>query len=200
MEQLPPLTAEEIESNFNRFRALCEKLGERSQYALALVDHFGERLALCPASGKKDYHRSTPGGLIDHSLRVLMNARTLTKAFGWQIDRDSLIIACLFHDLGKVGDVDTDYYVPAEEWRQQKMGETYTYNKDIQYMSVPHRGVFLCQHFGLQLKMEEILAITLNDGWVVEENKPYCLKEPLLAHVVMTADYISCMQEKGSFP
>lgn len=200
MEQLPPLTAEEIELNFNRFRSLCEKLGERAQFALALVDHFGERLALCPASGKKDYHRSTPGGLIDHSLRVLMNARTLAKAFGWQVSKESLIIACLFHDLGKVGDINNDYYVAAEEWRQQKLGETYTYNKDIPYMSVPHRGVYLCQHFGLQLTMEEILAISLNDGWVVEENKPYCLKEPLLAHIVMTADYISTMQEKGSFP
>ena len=194
------LTPEEIEENFNKFRSLCEKLGDRSEPALAMVDHLGERLALCPASGKKDYHNSFPGGLIDHSLRVLMNARTLAKAFSWTIPKESLIIACLFHDLGKVGDVNDDYYVAAEEWRQQKLGETYTYNKDIQYMSVPHRGVFLCQHFGLQLKMEEILAITLNDGWVVEENKPYCLKEPLLAHVVMTADYISCMQEKGAFP
>jgi len=34
---------------------------------------------------------------------------------------------------------------------------------------------------------------------VADENKPYCLKEPLLAHVVMTADYLSTMQEKGAF-
>jgi hypothetical protein len=194
------LTPEEIEENFNSYRGLCEKLGDRADAALALVDHFGERLALCPASGKKDFHNSFPGGLIDHSLRVYMNARTLVKSFGWTVDKQSLIVACLFHDLGKVGDVDNDYYVPAEDWRREKLGETYTYNKDVQYMSVPHRGVFLCQHFGLKLTQDEMLAITLNDGWVVEENKPYCLKEPLLAHVVMTADYISCMQEKGSFP
>jgi len=193
------LTPEEIASNFDKYRSLCEKLGDRSEPALRLVDDLGERLALCPASGKKDYHHSFPGGLVDHSLRVLQNAMTLAKAFGWKVPKDSLIIACLFHDLGKVGDHKSDYYVPAEQWRAEKLGELYTYNKDIQYMSVPHRGVFLCQHYGLRLTQDETLAITLNDGFVVDENKPYCLKEPLLAHIVMTADYISTRQEKGDF-
>jgi len=193
------LTAEDIEKNFNKFRSLCEKLGERSPAALALVDGLGERLALCPASGKKDYHNAFPGGLVDHSLRVLGNAMRYAKAFEWTLTRDSLIIGCLFHDLGKVGDHENDYYVPAEEWRAQKLGELYTYNKDMQYMTVPARGVFLCAHYGLKLTQDETLAILLNDGWVVDENKPYCLKEPLLAHVVMTADYLSTMQEKGAF-
>jgi len=193
------LSAEEIEKNYNKYRSLCEKLGERSPAALALVDGLGERLALCPASGKKDYHNSFPGGLVEHSLRVLGNAMKYAKAFEWSLPKDSLIIGCLFHDLGKVGDHEKDYYVPAEEWRAQKLGELYTYNKDMQYMSVPARGVFLCSHFGLKLTQAETLAILLNDGWIVDENKPYCLKEPLLAHVVMTADYMSTMQEKGSF-
>lgn len=46
------LTPEEITENFDKFRSLCEKLGERSPAALAMVDHLGERLALCPASGR----------------------------------------------------------------------------------------------------------------------------------------------------
>ena len=194
------LTPEEIASNFEKLRSLCEKLGERSEAALRLVDGLGERLAMCPASGKKDYHNSFPGGLVDHSLRVLQNAMILTKAFGWKVPKDSLIIASLFHDLGKVGDHENDYYIPAEQWRAEKLGETYTYNRNMQYMSVPHRGVFLCNHFGLQLTQDETLAILLNDGFVLEENKSYCLKEPLLAHIIMTADYISTRQEGGAFP
>jgi hypothetical protein len=193
------LTAEEIEKSFNKYRALCEKLGPRSTDALALVDGLGERLALCPASGKKDYHNAFPGGLVDHSLRVLGNAMTYVKSMGWTVPKDSLIISCLFHDLGKVGDHEKDYYVLAEDW-QAKRGELYSYNREIDHMSVPHRGVFLCNHYGLKLTRDETLAILLNDGWVVEENKQYCLKEPLLAHVVMTADYVSTMQEKGRFP
>lgn len=190
------LTAEEIEENFNKVRSLCSNLGERSVHALNLVDSLGERLALCPASGKKDYHNAFPGGLIDHSLRVLGNAIQLKKTFGWKIPKESLIISCLFHDLGKVGDHKNDYYVNAEDW-QQKRGELYGYNKHMQYMSVPHRSVFLCQHYGLILTQDEFLAILLNDGFVIDENKPYCLKEPILAHVVMTADYLSTRQEKN---
>jgi len=193
------LTPEEIAANFDKFRSLCERLGERSPAALRLVDHLGERLALCPASGRKDFHQAIPGGLVDHSLRVLGNAMKLSKAFGWDLPKDSLIIGCLFHDLGKVGDVDDDYYVPqTSDWHREKLGEMYTHNKKIKYMTVPHRGVWLCQHFGLTLTQDEWLSIMLNDGWVLQENKAYCLKESDLVHVVMTADYISTKQEKDA--
>lgn len=194
------LTAEQIEENFNRFRSLMQKLGDRSEPATAMVDALGERLALCPASAKKDFHAAYPGGLIEHSLRVLTNALTYSKAFGWKLPKDSLILSCLCHDLGKVGDVDNEYYIAAEEWRAQKLGELYTYNYNMQYMSNPDRSIFLLQHYGVKLTQDEHLAIRLNDGYVVEENKTYCLKEPLLAHVVMTADYMSTMVEKGMFP
>lgn len=196
------LSPEVIEQNWNKVRTLCDKpLGDRAPAALAMLDGLGVRLATCPASAKREFHNAFPGGLLEHSLRVLGNAMILSKAFGWVVPRDSLIISTIFHDLGKVGDDKSDYYVPqTEQWRIDKNGEIYTYNKDIQWMSVPARGVWLCQHYGLKLTQDESLAIMLNDGWVVVENKPYCLKEPLLAHVVMTADYIATMQEKGSFP
>lgn len=195
------LTPEEIEQNWKRMQSLLEKCGDRAPDAIRMVEALGERLALCPASGKRDYHNAFPGGLVDHSLRVLGNAVRLTGTFGWQVPRDSLILACLLHDLGKVGDHERDYYVPqTDQWRVDKLGEEYTRSKEIQYMTVPDRSIFLCQHFGLKLKQDELLAIRLHDGFVVEENKPYCLKEPLLAHVVMTADYIATIQEKGLLP
>jgi len=196
------ITPEEIAENFDKFRSLCEKLGDRSEAALRLVDSLGERLALCPASGKKDFHNAFPGGLVEHSLRVLQNAMTLCKGFGWKIPKDSLIIACLFHDIGKVGLVHddgtlNDYYVPQDsEWHREKLGELYKYNKHIQYMLTPQRSVYMCQAFGLNLKVDEYLSILLNDGFVVDENKQYCLKISPLVFAVMTADYISTMQEK----
>lgn len=201
------LTPEEIDTNWKKYRALLEKnLGDRTEAATRLLDTLENDLSLCPASGRKDYHRATPGGLVEHSLRVLRNAMTLSKAFGWSVPKDSLIIGCLFHDLGKVGTVDVDgnvvpYYVPqTSDWHREKIGEMYVHNKDMQYMTVPQRGVWLCNHFGLRLTNDEYLSILLNDGWVLQENKPYCLKEPLLSHIVMTADYISTAQEKGMFP
>lgn len=194
------LTPEQIEENFLQYRSLCEKLGDRAEAAVGMVDALGARLATCPASGKVQFHNAFPGGLVEHSLRVLKNAMRLTKGFGWQLPKDSLIIGTLFHDLGKVGDHEQDYYIPQTDgWKKEKYGEVYTYNSELPYMTVPLRGLFLCQHFGVKLTHDEMLAIYLNDGFVLEENKQFCLKEPLLAHVVMTADYQATMMEKGVF-
>lgn len=192
------LTPEQIAENFEKFRSFMEKLGDRSAPALSLVDHLGERLAMCPASSRKEYHAAFPGGLVDHSLRLLSNALKLCKTFNWDVPKDSLIIGCLLHDLGKVGDHEKDYYVPQDsDWHREKLGEMYKHNKDIQYMTVPDRGVWLCQRFGLELTQDEWLAIKLNDGQYAEENAPYKMKEPLLADIVHLADYISCKQEKN---
>lgn len=195
------LTPEQIEENYNRYRALCEKLGTRSPAALALVDGLGERLAVCPASAKLSFHNAFPGGLVEHSLRVLNNAMNLCKGFGWKFPKESLIIGTLFHDLGKVGDHENDYYIPqTDSWKKDKYGEVYSYNPELSYMTVPHRGVFLCQHFGLTLNRDEMLAILLNDGQYTDENRPYALKEPHLADVVHMADLIATKQEKGLIP
>lgn len=192
------LTPEQIAENFEKYRGFLEKLGDRSEAALALVDHLGERLALCPASSRKEHHHAIPGGLVDHSLRVLGNSLKLVKAFGWDIPKDSLIIGCLFHDLGKVGDHQDDYYVPQDsDWHRDKLGEMYKHNKNIMYMTVPDRGVWLCQHFGLSLTQDEWLSIKLNDGQYAEENAPYKMKEPLLVDAVHLADLISTKQEKN---
>lgn len=191
------LTPDQIVDNFNKFRSFMEKLGERSEAALALVDGLGDRLAICPASSRLEYHNATAGGLVEHSLRVLTNALKLCKTFGWDLPKDSLIIGCLMHDLGKVGDHEKDLYLPQDsDWHRDKLGEMYKHNRDMQYMTVPDRGVWLCQHFGLRLTQAEWLAIKLNDGQYDETNAPYKMKEPRLADVVHIADVISTKQEK----
>ena len=196
------LTPEEIASNFEKYRSFLEKIGDRSDAALRLVDSLGEKLAMCPASSRKEWHSSYPGGLVEHSLRVLTNALKIIKTFGWDIPKESIIISALLHDIGKVGfvnddDTVTDYYIPQDsDWHRDKLGEMYKHNKDMSYMTTPQRSVHLCQSFGLRLKKNEYLSILLNDGFVLDENKPYCLKIDPLVYAVMTADYIATMQEK----
>lgn len=193
------LAPEDIAANFDKYRSFMEKLGDRSEAALALVDHLGERLALCPASSRKEYHNAFPGGLVEHSLRVLTNALKLCKTFSWDLPKESLIIGALLHDMGKVGDHEQDYYIPQDsDWHRDKLGEMYKHNKSMQYMTVPDRGVWLCQHFGLKLTQAEFLAIKLNDGQYDETNAPYKMKEPRLADVIHIADVISTKQEKES--
>jgi hypothetical protein len=195
-------TPEEITANFDKFRMFMTKLGDRSEVAVAMVDSLGEHLAMCPASSRKDFHNCAPGGLVEHSLRVLTNTMRLVKTFGWEVPKDSLIISALFHDIGKVGLVEddgslSDFYVPqTSDWHRDKLGEMYICNKTMQFMTTSQRSVHMCQGFGLKLKKDEYLSILLNDGFVLDENKPYCLKINPLVYAVMTADYLSTMQEK----
>jgi len=196
------LTPEEIESNWGKFCGFLEKLGDRTSAAKEMVEGLGEeRLCLTPASSRTSFHNCFPGGLVDHSLRVLGNAVKLCKTFGWKIQPDSLIIGCLFHDLGKVGDHKSEYYLPNDsDWHRDKLGALYKINEDMQYMTVPDRGVFLCAHYGLKLTQDEFLAIKLNDGQYEDANKAYGMKEPMLADVVHLADVIATKQEKGMLP
>lgn len=196
------LTPEEIEQNWKRFVDLCGKTGPRSEALNAMLNELDERLCLCPASAKTDYHGAFPGGLVDHSLRVLNNLVALNKSFDWKLNKDSMIIAALFHDIGKVGmpgkGAENDFYIDqTDQWRRDKLGEVYRYNDKLQYMGTPDRSVFIMQHYGIQLTADEWLAIKLNDGFVYEPNKPYCIKIAPLVYGVQTADYVSTMIEKN---
>lgn len=197
------LTPEEIESNWQRFSSLCEKLGDRTDAVQGMLDELDMRLCLCPASAKVDYHGAFPGGLVDHSLRVLNGLVALNKAFDWKLKKESMIIGALFHDLGKVGmpgkDDENNFYIEQTDsyWRD-KRGEAYTYNNKQTYLTTPDRTVFLLQHYGIKLTADEWLAVKLNDGFVLEINRPYCLKINPLVYGVMTADYNATMIEKPS--
>jgi|SRR5579863_1063732 len=198
------LTPEQIEQNWKKFVGLCDRCPTRGKVLCEMLNELEERLCLCPASAKRDYHGAFPGGLVDHSLRVLNNLVVLNNGYAWKLPKESMIIAALFHDIGKVGmpgkGSENDFYLPqTDQWRADKMGEEYKYNDEQQYLSTPDRSLFLMQHYGVQLTTDEFLAIKLNDGFKPEENKKYCLKISPLVYGVQTADYISTMEEKPGF-
>jgi len=195
------LTPEDINSNWHRYYELCTRLGDRSPAVTSMLDELDERLCLCPASAKRDFHGAFPGGLVDHSLRVLNHLIILNRSFSWKLPKESMIIAALFHDVGKVGmpgrSPSNDFYVDqVDNWRREKMGEVYKYNDSLPYMTTPDRSLFLLQHYGVQLTADESLAVKLNDGFSPEENKPYCLKVTPLVYGLMTSDYVATMVEK----
>ena len=54
----------------------------------------------------------------------------------------NLIFAALHHDLGKVGDLDKDYYIPQDsEWHRKNRGEIFKHNPKLQYMTVTDRAI-----------------------------------------------------------
>jgi len=187
----------QIAENWALFRKLCGRLGTRTENVQKMLDYFEDRAPYAPASSRTEYHGAYAGGLVEHSIRVLTIARKLNKALDYGHDIEELIMSCLFHDWGKVGDMTHDRYLPQEsDWHRER-GMVYTHNKDAQFMMVDDCSMFLFNQFGITLTQDEWLAIQLNDGPYPAKNHPYGMKEPNLALIVHAADRFACVEEEG---
>lgn len=195
------LSEEQIVANWEKYSSLLLQTGEhRKEQLQALLDHLGDRLVMCPASSKKEYHNCFVGGLVDHSLRVLKNCTRLMKVspdvFGG-LSEESVVFAALLHDLGKVGDLENDRYLPQTNNYYRDKGNLFEHNRAV-VPSNTHSSLFLLQHFGVKMSYDEFEAILLNDGPVTDDGREYCMKETSLTLLIQTADRLSCEQEKLS--
>ena len=212
------LSQVQIDSNLNLFKSVIESLTDtsKSNALMTFINALGETLALSPASSKLEYHSCYPGGFIEHSLRVLefaaqelnMTLSGKTRYYN-EVNIDSLKIASLFHDIGKVAFIDSDdkvypYYVVNESdstFYAKKIGKLYEVNpllKDV-HMSVPHRGLYMLQRFGVRLTHEEFLAILLHDGPYEKMNDYYSMKELDIVVLVHHADLLATRYEKDLY-
>lgn len=175
------LLAEEIQANYNSFVSCIETCisPERKDKIMAMLEDLGENMALAPASGKNWYHGAYAGGYLVHVMNVVRAALKMKKLFeslGGTIDftDEELIFSALFHDLGKVGDVDKpNYLVQDSEWHRKNQGSMYKNNPDLDFMLIPDRSLYLLQKYGIPVTQKEYLAIKLHDGLFEETNKPY---------------------------
>ena len=178
------LTAEQIQDNWNKFLSIIdEHISEpRCSELKAFYEQYAERIMLMPASHKKEYHNAFPGGYVDHVLRVVQCALKLNKVWvEMGVDTstytvEELVFASLNHDLGKMGDEQNESYIPqTDQWRKEKLGEDYKFNDQLEYMSVPDRGLHLLMSHGITFSRNEMLAIKLHDGLYDDANKPYLM-------------------------
>lgn len=201
------LTAEEINSNYNKILAIADKnfSEPRKEKIKFLLDDLGERFSLTPASGVKHYHGAFPGGLIVHTLGVIKMAVQLYEL--WNLNgsdvsgytQEELIFSCMFHDLGKVGDEREEYFIPNKsEWHIKNQGKIYEHNPNIVSMTVPDRSLYMLQSYGIPITQQEFIAIKTHDGLFDEGNKYYWsprnehgLFETNLPIIVHQADYMS---------
>lgn len=185
-----------IESNWQRLEKWCSELGDRQGPVGDMLAHMGERAAVAPASSRLEFHNAFPGGLVDHSLRVLARTIDLAAALKVRVPKESLIISAIFHDWGKVGTLDKDYYVYQDSDWHRKRGQIYTVDESIR-MPNAQLGLFVMSQFGVKLTEDEYLAVLLNDGQYSSANKEYAHREGRLALLVHTADMWSASCEKG---
>jgi len=175
------LTEQQILDNWNKLIKLIEDTfeGERKDKLLEMYKYFENRMVTAPASGKAAYHNAMVGGYVEHVLHVTDCALKIKNL--WESERaminftdEELIFAAMHHDLGKVGDLDNDYYIPQDsEWHRKNRGEIFKHNPALQYMTVTDRAIFILNHFGIKMSQWEYIGLRLTDGMYEEANKSY---------------------------
>ena len=200
------MNAEKLQQNWDKLIGIINDTfeGERKENLLKFYGDFQERMMFAPASAKEHYHNAFPGGYVEHVLHIIECAKrvhTQWAEMGAHINytKEELIFSAMHHDLGKVGDLEHDYYIPQKsEWHRLNRGELYTHNPKLQYMSVPDRGLWLLQHYGIKVTDKEMIGMRLTDGLYDEANKKYFMSynpdwelRSILPHVLHQADMMA---------
>jgi hypothetical protein len=177
------LSAEQIQNNWNQFLSYIDiYISEpRASKLKSFYEKYADRIILMPASHKKEYHNAFPGGYVEHVNRVIEAALKINSVWvelgvEQNYTLEELIFSAMNHDLGKMGSEEHEAYLPqTDEWRKNKLGEDYLFNTELEFMSVPDRGLYLLQTHGVEYTKNEYLSIKLHDGIYDEANKPYLM-------------------------
>ena len=175
------LTEQQIQDNWLKLRGIINDTfeGERLEKLNKMYDYFEDRMVVAPASAKEHYHNACVGGYVEHVIHIVemsQQVRDLWLQNGADINftNEELIFAALHHDLGKVGDLEHDYYVINEsEWHRKNQGKIYNHNSDLTFMTVTDRALFLLQHFQIPMNENEYLGLKLTDGMYEDANEKY---------------------------
>ena len=172
----------DIQENWNKLIQLIEDNfeGERKEKLLKMYEHFEDRMCIAPASGQAHFHLCTPGGYVKHILNIVRYSKLFYKLWkdnGAYVDDytvEELIFAAMHHDLGKVGDMDKDHYIPNEsDWHVKNQGKYFVNNPELQFMTPPDRGIWILNQFGIKMTMMEMIGIKLTDGMYDDGNIQY---------------------------
>ena len=154
---------------------------------------------MCPASTRTDQYGAYPGGMVQHALEVTSTLRTLNTSLELGLSTAAIIKVGLLHDIGKVGGLEEDNFLEQDsDWHREKLGQLYKYNDALNKMSTSHRTLFLLQHYGVSLSLDEWLAIQLAQGSHFEENRFYVGHEPTLAVILQQAKSFTIHRTKGT--
>lgn len=182
---------ENIEKKWNIFNDLIDHLDDdRKASVKSLVEFFGTRLAMCPADPRHDAPGSYHGGLVAQAILLTKTMKKMKDTFNFDdVENSSIIMVGLFHEIGKVGSLEHEYFLPeTDNWRRDKLGARFKVNENISKLTVQERTLFLLQHFGVQLTEDEFLAIrgpVKNHDWI--ENRLAPTYEPRISVLLRSA-------------
>jgi len=184
------LSAEQLQNNWQILMKIIDtsisKDGPQNQFPdrkkklLKMYNDLQERIMLAPASSQEDFHNCFPGGYLDHILNITSFATKLYNMWkdkGASVDDyclEEIIFSAMHHDLGKVGDLEQEHYIPnPSDWHRKNQGKNYTSNPNLQFMSPPDRGIWILNQYGIKITTNEMLGIKLADGMYDDGNIQY---------------------------
>lgn len=115
-----------------------------------------------PASTR--FHESYEGGLCEHSINVFYHLLHLNKAYGLNMDVESIAIVSLFHDLCKVN----CYAVGTKNVKDEESGTWhkaafYKWEEQNKYGGHGSKSVYIVQYY-MRLNFHEAVAINCHMG------------------------------------
>ena len=163
------LSQEEIIANWVKIQKVVSHYlsDERAEAVLNMYNSLEDIMCIAPSSAKKHYYNPFPGGYVDHALRTTKAAlkiHSLWQELGSNANytTEELVFSALHHDLGKLGlgDPNEAGLVAQEDaWRKKNLGELFSINNNIQYMSVQDRTMFILNRYGIKITENEFLGI-----------------------------------------
>lgn len=178
-----------IKKNYDKTTDLIRKVCGENTSLLKMIEDLGVRYAICPASSHENYYSAFPGGLAYHNLHVLQwMGRFASLLAPKEYSNESMLKVSILSEIGKIGDIQNDLYLPTQDDWKKKNGQHYDVNNNIQYMRVNQRSLFLAAHYGVSLTQDEYLAILLSEGQNEDANVLYRYKDPKLALILQYAN------------
>lgn len=168
-----------------------------------LIEHMDENgFFTAPCSGS--FHLAYEGGLAEHSLNVCEMAFRLFETFKQDgieekgVTEESIIIAAILHDLGKMGQFGKSNYVPnmlkgkatkanpnPEPYQSEK--KPFITNPELLYVDHEIRSIQIASQF-IELTEEESFAILNHNGMYSNLRYAYSGKERPLNLIIHWAD------------
>jgi hypothetical protein len=185
--------------NFELFKSQTAKIGSKAGKLLEFLDSNAERIMLAPASTKREYTCCHPGGLVEHSLRVLQNIAKLRQVYNLtdSVSVPSAILAALYHDIGKVGTENKDYYIDNNsDWHRDKLGIYYNVADRFQHVPVSQLSLYTLSKNNVEIDIDEWYAISAI-GYKVQKEELPTQGEPWLSVILNQAVKAACIQGKN---
>jgi len=200
------LTETQVVENMEQFKSLIKSITREGADIEGLLDKL-ERSDFYTAPASTKYHGAYPGGLVDHSLCVYYNLKSLVenKHLTEVISEDSIKIVALLHDLDKMNKYTTYMRnVPPSEtcptWTKEENYKTKDASELFIYGNHEQNSEFMARHF-IPLTVEESTAILHHMGSMAwdsaKDNISLVYDKYPLAMLLYVADMISTYIEKA---